>query len=133
MKINNRLTQHSKSGNIRLFRHNQQSKVVSKGRYTQSGFTMVELVVGTFLASVISLAVFTVFVDSSEYYGKQLDQTQAQSSLRFAMEYVKGDLHDFGRLSIQNTDLRVRDPDYCGAGQYQGLDLIDNDPGGEGF
>ena len=28
-----------------------------------------------------------------------------------------------------NTDLRVRDPLYCGARQYQGLELRDNDPG----
>ena len=102
-------------------------------RSAQSGFTMVELVVGTFLASVISLAVFAVFIDSGEYFGQQLDQTQAQSSLRFAMEYIKGDLHDFGRLSIQNTDLRVRDPNYCGVGQYQGVELLDNDLGGDGY
>ena len=114
-------------------RHSYSETSSFKRRRTQYGFTMVELVIGTFLASVITLAVFTVFVDSSQYYGQQLDQTQAQSSLRFAMEYIKGDLHDFGRLSIQNTDLRVRDPDYCGVAQYQGLDLIDNDPGGEGY
>ena len=57
---------------------------------------MVEPVVGTFLASVISLAVFSMFVTTSDYYGRQLDLTQAQSSLRFASEYLKSELRDLG-------------------------------------
>ena len=100
-------------------------------RSGQRGFTLAELLVGTFLASIISVAVFTVFVESSDYYGKQLDNTQTQSSLRFAMEYIKADLHDYGRLGIQNTHLWVRDPNYCGVATYSGLEMFDNDRGGE--
>ena len=100
-------------------------------RSGQRGFTLAELLVGTFLASIISVAVFTVFVESSDYYGKQLDNTQTQSSLRFAMEYIKADLHDYGRLGIQNTHLWVRDPNYCGVATYAGLEMFDNDRGGE--
>ena len=97
------------------------------------GFTMVELLVGTFLASVISLAVFSMFVSTSSYYGQQLDQTQALSSLRFAMEFLKSEFRDLGRMTVMNTDLRVRDPLYCGVLEYQGLEHIDNDRGGDHY
>lgn len=97
------------------------------------GFTMVELLIGTFLASVISLAVFSVFINNSNYYGQQLDQTQAQSSLRFAMEFLKSEFRNLGRMSVTNTDLRVRDPLYCGNLQYQGLSHFDNDAGGDNY
>lgn len=110
-----------------------QSTSPTSGRSSQLGFTMIELLVGTFLASVISLAVFSMFVTSSDYYARQLDHTQAQSSLRFASEFLKSELRDLGRLSVMSTDLRVRDPLYCGALQYQGLELKDNDPGGVGY
>ena len=97
------------------------------------GFTMVELLIGTFLASVISLAVFAVFINNSNYYGQQLDQTQVQSNLRFAMEFLKSEFRNFGRMSVTNTDLRVRDPLYCGNLQYQGLSHFDNDAGGDNY
>lgn len=97
------------------------------------GFTMVELLIGTFLASVISLAVFSMFVSTSSYYGQQLDQTQAQSNLRFAMEFLKSEFRDLGRMTVKNTDLRVRDPQYCGVLQYQGLEHIDNDRGSDHY
>ena len=99
----------------------------------QKGFTMVELLIGTFLASVISLAVFSMFINSSNYYGQQLDQTQAQSNLRFAMEFLKSDFRDLGRMSVMNTDLRVRDQLYCGVRQYQGLEHLDNEAGGDHY
>jgi prepilin-type N-terminal cleavage/methylation domain-containing protein len=99
----------------------------------QKGFTMVELLIGTFLASLISLAVFSMFINSSNYYGQQLDQTQAQSNLRFAMEFLKSDFRDLGRMSVMNTDLRVRDQLYCGVRQYQGLEHLDNEAGGDHY
>lgn len=114
-------------------RVNRSRVTEGKIRSSQSGFTMVELLLGTFLASVISLAVFSMFVTSSDYYGRQLDLTQAQSSLRFASEYLKSELRDIGRLSVMSTDLRVRDPQYCGALQYRGIELKDNDPGGDNY
>ncbi len=100
---------------------------------SNKGFTMVELLIGTFLASVISLVVFSVFINSSTYYGQQLDQTQSQSNLRFAMEFLKSEFRNFGKMSVTNTDLRVRDPLYCGNLQYQGFSHFDNDPGGENY
>lgn len=105
----------------------------SLASYHQKGFTMVELLIGTFLASLISLAVFSMFINSSNYYGQQLDQTQAQSNLRFAMEFLKSDFRDLGRMSVMNTDLRVRDQLYCGVRQYQGLEHLDNEAGGDHY
>ena len=107
------------------------SLYTSKRTNPLKGFTLVELLVGTFLASIISLSIFSVFINSSDFYGKRLDQSQAQSSLRFAMEYMKSDLRDLGRMSILSTDIRVRDPDYCGIREYVGLELADNDIGSE--
>ena len=114
---------------VKQARQARQARQMRQMRESELGFTMTELLIGTFLASVISLGVFAVFADSSAYYSRQLDRTQAQSSLRFAMEYIKGELHDFGRLSILSTAPQVRDPNYCGARAYQGISLIDNDPG----
>ena len=76
----------------------------------QAGFTLVELLLASLLGIIVVGGVYQLFVNTSTHYMKQLDHGQAQSRLRFAVEFIKADLRSFGRLSILNTDLAQRDP-----------------------
>ena len=99
----------------------------------QRGFTLVELLLGSFLGTLIATSVYKVFVSTSSYYSRQLEQTQARAGERFALEHLKGELRDLGRLSILSVAPGARDPLYCGARVYSGVELIDNDGGGNGY
>jgi hypothetical protein len=99
---------------------------------SNKGFTISELLLTTLLGSILVLGVFSVFTTTSTYYTKQMELTQVQSTTRFAMEYLKSELRDIGRLSILNTHPDFRDPLYCGLRQYQGITLFDQDRVGNG-
>jgi hypothetical protein len=99
----------------------------------QRAFTLVELLLGSFLGTLIATSVYKVFVSTSSYYARQLEQTQARSGGRFALEHLKAELRDLGRLSILNLGPGARDPLYCGNRLYAGVELIDNDGGGSGY
>jgi hypothetical protein len=94
---------------------------------------MIELMIASLIGTMIATAVYNVFVKSSAYYSQQIEHTQAQSSTRFAMEFLKAELRDLGRLSVLNTNRIFRDPLYCGIRIYEGVSLKDNDRGGDGY
>lgn len=96
-------------------------------------FTLVELLLGSFLGALIATSVYKVFVSASSYYGRQLEETQARAGGRFALEHLKAELRDLGRLSILSVAPGARDPLYCGARLYTGVELLDNDAGGAGY
>lgn len=96
-------------------------------------FTLVELLLGSFLGALIATSVYKVFVSTSSYYARQLEQTQARGGARFALEHLKAELRDLGRLSILSVAPGARDPLYCGTRLYTGVELIDNDQGGNGY
>lgn len=100
---------------------------------TQAGFTLVELLLASLLGIIVVSGVYQLFVNTSTHYTKQLDHTQAQARLRFAVEFLKADLRNFGRLSILNTTPVQRDPLYCGARSYTGLTMFNNDTGGGAY
>lgn len=95
----------------------------------QRGFTLAEVLLATLLGSIITLGVFSVFNTGSTHYYKQVEVAQVQTTTRFAMEYLKSELRDLGRLSILNTTPELRDPFYCGLRQYQGVSLYDQEQG----
>jgi len=93
----------------------------------------VELLLASLLGVIVVSGVYQLFVNTSTHYSKQLDHTQAQARLRFAVEFIKSDLRNFGRLSILNTTPTQRDPLYCGTRSYTGLEMFDNDTGGGSY
>ena len=74
-------------------------------RHAQAGFTMVELLVATLISSIILLAIYFVFISGSEQYYRQEQIVQMQEGMRFAMEYLKADLRNAGRLTVVNGNL----------------------------
>lgn len=98
-------------------------------RHTQTGFTLVEVLLASLLGIIVVGGVYQIFVNTSTHYAKQIDHVQAQSRLRFAVEFIKADLRNFGRLSILNTTPTQRDSLYCGNRSYTGLTMYNNDQG----
>lgn len=60
---------------------------------------MIELLIAGLLSAVVLLVVYLVFITNSAQYYRQEQIVQMQESMRFALEYLKNDLRNAGRLS----------------------------------
>jgi prepilin-type N-terminal cleavage/methylation domain-containing protein len=107
-------------------------------RHAQSrGFTLIELMVATFLSSAVLLSVYFVFISNTKQYYVQEQIVRMQESMRFGMEYLKNDVRNAGRLTVANGidgsgALRQvgRDPQFCAVrSQIRGLQLFEDDRG----
>jgi prepilin-type N-terminal cleavage/methylation domain-containing protein len=76
-------------------------------------FTMVELMVALLLSAIVLLAVYFVFISNTEQYYRQEQIVQMQESMRFALEHIKTDLRNAGRLTVVNGTLQNTDPGFC--------------------
>jgi prepilin-type N-terminal cleavage/methylation domain-containing protein len=86
----------------------------ARSGHTQ-GFTLIEIMIALLLSSIVLLTVFYVFVQNTEQYYRQEQVVQMQERMRFALEYVKNDLRNTGRLAMVNGRVPM------GAKQTQGV------------
>ena len=97
------------------------------------GFTLVELLVAGLISAVVLLAIYFVFTANSRQYYQQEQIVQMQESMRFAVDYLKNDLRNAGRLAVINgaaVSAGVRDPGFCAASaepELRAIDLVNND------
>ena len=82
-------------------------------RRRAAGFTMVELLIALFLSSVVMLAVYFVFISNTEQYYRQEQIVQMQENMRFALEHLKNDMRNAGRLTVVNGNNANPDPGFC--------------------
>ncbi len=102
-------------------------------RRFQRGFTMLELLVAGAISGVVLTAVYFVFIATSAQYYVQEQLVQMQEGMRFAVEYIKNDLRNAGRLAVVNGiriegvgDAQGRDPQFCGVRDgIRGVELIE--------
>jgi prepilin-type N-terminal cleavage/methylation domain-containing protein len=107
-------------------------------RTHQQGFTMVELLIAGFLGAIVLAMTYFVFIANSRQYYVQEQIVQMQEGMRFALEHLKNDLRNAGRLAVVNAieppgapGSDGRDPQVCQVRQgVQAIRLFDNDPGG---
>ncbi|MBU0554332.1 prepilin-type N-terminal cleavage/methylation domain-containing protein [Myxococcota bacterium] len=95
------------------------------------GYTFVELLIAVAMSSVVLLAVYYVFIASTEQFYRQEQNIQMQEGLRFALEYIKTDLRNSGRLSVvDGTNNPSRDPGFCRpTADLTAIQLMDNTSG----
>lgn len=74
---------------------------------------MVELMMALLLSAIVLLAVYFVFISNTEQYYRQEQIVQMQESMRFALEHLKTDLRNAGRLTVVNGTLQNTDPGFC--------------------
>ncbi|MCA9557152.1 MAG: prepilin-type N-terminal cleavage/methylation domain-containing protein [Myxococcales bacterium] len=105
----------------------------SLARARAAGFTMVELLLAVFLSAIVLVAIYYVFIANSQQYYRQEQVVQMQEGMRFALEYLKTDLRNAGRMAVTNsTDPLRRDPGLCAAVQgINGVVLADDTAGGQ--
>lgn len=65
-----------------------------------AGFTMVELLIAGLMSALVLLAVYFVFLGNTAQYYRQEQIVQMQESMRFALELMKTDLRNAGRLGV---------------------------------
>ena len=100
-------------------------------RRAAAGFTMVELLIALFLSSVVMLAVYFVFISNTEQYYRQEQIVQMQENMRFALEHVKNDMRNAGRLTVVNGNNANPDPGFCRpTPDMQAIKLFDNEQPG---
>jgi len=76
------------------------------------GFTLVELLIAGLMSALVLLSVYFVFIANTAQYYRQEQIVQMQESMRFAVELLKNDLRNAGRLAIVRGE-GPRDPDLC--------------------
>lgn len=92
---------------------------------------MVELLIALFLSSVVMLAVYFVFISNTEQYYRQEQIVQMQENMRFALEHVKNDMRNAGRLTVVNGNNANPDPGFCRpTPDMQAIRLFDNEQAG---
>ncbi len=103
-------------------------------RDTRRGFTMVELLVASIVSSLVLIVTYSVFIANTNQYYVQEQIVQMQEGMRFALEYLKNDLRNVGRLSVSNglddsgAGEKFTDPGYCNIGvDRRGVELFDNE------
>ena len=105
-------------------------------RRHQSGFTMVELLMSTFLGFVVTMSIYLVFIGTTRQYSVQEQIVTMHESMRFAVDFIKSELKGAGRLSAVNGRQMdgaaglegVRDPLLCPTRQgIQAFELFEND------
>lgn len=100
-------------------------------RRNAGGFTMVELLIALFLSSIVMLAVYFVFISNTEQYYRQEQIVQMQENMRFALEHVKNDMRNAGRLTVVNGNNANPDPGFCRpTPDMQAIRLFDNEQAG---
>lgn len=77
------------------------------------GFTMVELLIAGLLSAVVLISIYFVFIGNTTQYYRQEQIVQMQESMRFALEYLKNDLRNVGRLGVTRGSGPDRDPRLC--------------------
>lgn len=102
-----------------------------KTRRATRGFTMVELLLALFLSSVVMAAVYFVFISNTEQYYRQEQIVQMQENMRFALEHLKNDLRNAGRLTVVNGTNTNPDPGFCRPqNDMLAIRLFNNEVGG---
>lgn len=97
------------------------------------GFTLIELLIAGLISAVVLLAIYFVFSANSRQYYQQEQIVQMQESMRFAIDYLKNDLRNAGRMAVVNgadASAGIRDPGFCElstAARYRAVDLLDDD------
>ncbi len=61
-------------------------------RVVQSGFTLIELMIAVALSSLVSILIYTVFINQTAAYRSQADMGTMQQNLRVAMEMLSRDV-----------------------------------------
>ena len=94
-------------------------------------FRSVELLIALFLSSVVMLAVYFVFISNTEQYYRQEQIVQMQENMRFALEHVRNDMRNAGRLTVVNGNNANPDPGFCRpTPDMQAIRLFDNEQAG---
>ncbi len=92
-----------------------------------AAFTFVELIMAVFISSLVLMAIYLVFITSTDHFYDQKQVVQLQEGMRFAMEYIKSDLRNAGRLSIvEARDTPERDPGLCQVQDLSAVQIEDN-------
>ncbi|MCA9545236.1 MAG: prepilin-type N-terminal cleavage/methylation domain-containing protein [Myxococcales bacterium] len=100
---------------------------VADGRARARGFSLVEIMVALLISAIVLLTVFFVFITNTEQYYRQEQVVQMQERMRFAMEYLKNDLRNAGRLTMVNGNLVVGPQQVQGVKAVQALELFEED------
>lgn len=74
---------------------------------------MVELLIAGLLSALVLLSIYFVFIGNTTQYYRQEQVVQMQESMRFALEYLKNDLRNAGRLGLMRGAEPGRDPRLC--------------------
>lgn len=95
------------------------------------GFTMIELLLALFLSSIVMVAVYFVFISNTEQYYRQEQIVQMQENMRFALEHLKNDMRNAGRLTVVNGTNTNPDPGFCRPqADMRAIRLFNNENGG---
>lgn len=95
------------------------------------GFTMVELLIAMFLTGIVMIAVYLVFISNTEQYYRQEQIVQMQDNMRFALEHLKNDMRNAGRLTVVNGTNFNPDPGFCRPqADVQAIRLFNNEGAG---
>lgn len=86
---------------------------MSRRRRSSAGFTMIELLIAGLMSALVLLAVYFVFIANTAQYYRQEQIVQMQESMRFAVELLKSDLRNAGRLAVVRGEGVGRDPRLC--------------------
>ncbi|MCA9524779.1 MAG: prepilin-type N-terminal cleavage/methylation domain-containing protein [Myxococcales bacterium] len=85
----------------------------ARRRTRRAGFTMIELMMALLLSSIVLLAIYFVFISNTEQYYRQEQIVQMQETMRFALEHLKTDLRNAGRLTVVNGTPQGTDAGFC--------------------
>jgi prepilin-type N-terminal cleavage/methylation domain-containing protein len=91
------------------------------------GFTLVEIMIAALISSMVVMGSFEIFKYSTDYFDDQDQSLRTQQRLRFAVDYIKQDLKNIGKMSSSTTLLQSKDPKYCGINKVDGMSLFDNE------
>lgn len=97
------------------------------GRRRERGLSLVEVLVAGLISSMVLLAIYFVFISNTENFYRQEQAIQVQERLRFALEYVKNDLRNAGRLTVVNGQT-VSVEQVQGVLPYRAVTLFEDDP-----
>lgn len=93
----------------------------------QRGLSLVEVLIAGLISSMVLLSIYFVFVTNTENFYRQEQTIQVQERMRFALEYLKNDLRNAGRLAVVNGDTLLPDQ-VQGTLPYRAVTLFEDDP-----
>ncbi len=91
------------------------------------GFSLVEIMMALIISAIVMLTVFFVFITNTEQYYRQEQIVQMQERMRFALEYLKNDVRNAGRLSMVNGNVLAGTRQVQGAIDIQAVELFEGD------